>query len=698
MHFKFTHIFLGALLLTSNIKAQTVNSLPLNVKNFTVNNDSLDEEMFLKGDTTFKSRKNIAKQNKEFNAVELENKRYHAFDDTFTKKWYDHLFLQVGAGIEQMVPPAENYQFDGLTTGQIGIGKQFNKYHSLRALINGAFGYQRDKDHFFIRLGGRVDHLFSISSFMDGYNPMRTMDVSTVVGFGYHHSRIKHQRGLKALEAHAGLQFRFFTGPQGYLNIEPYAGIAKDAYDLSESRNWRKYDVFYGANVNFIYYINNNLSKEARDKFLNKEFETMPKDRSRLKSWQSPFFLDISSGLTFMGNSNLGKRRSMGHNMTAAVGKWFSPAIGLRLSMSETTFTWGKDIIPAKNSIPTRPQYTNNMHSLLFGIGAEAMISPLGFSQKRTWEENFGFHFLLGGQFGWLMKEYSNEHLSCHSETYTAAIQLWAKLHEGTRIFIEPRYSRNIYKLPYSNVKWNKRFADNAYNFNIGLSMLLQSPKSIDDNVQKEEFKRFSVGAGGGFTFMSTKSSFDGESVKKMNASVYGIYRIDRYSGVRLGFEYLSLSDNIMSNYTDYNLEYPELDFIPTYKEGLWNRTFHLGMISADYVLNLTSLFTKQQERKWNLDIYAGPTFAMIFGESSKMSKAERQMANHKYLISEPVEGKNYFGLNGGLNLSYRVKNNFRVFASPTFYVFKEMEALPYSMTRDFMVIETINLGVQYNF
>ena len=62
-----------------------------------------------------------------------------------------------------------------------------------------------------------------------------------------------------SLEGHMGLQLRFFTGPQGYANIEPYVGLATDKMDLSQNQNWRKIDVFYGVNFNYVYYIHNNL-------------------------------------------------------------------------------------------------------------------------------------------------------------------------------------------------------------------------------------------------------------------------------------------------------------------------------------------------------------------------------------------------------------------------------------------------------
>ena len=707
MHIKSIHISIGAFLLITSLYTQTACGQTIIPKNITVPNDSLDEEMFLKGDSALKSRDNKAK-NDSLYILDIPNKRYRPKNDIFTDTlkydstmhWYNHTYLQFGAGTELMLPPASNYEFDNLTAVQFGIGRHINEQHSLRLHINGAFGYQRSKDILFQRYGIRLDHLFNVSAYFNGYRPDRYMNVSTVLGLGYHHSKMKNFREETAFEGHAGLQFRFFTGPQGYINIEPYVGIAQDRYDLSERRNWREYDVFYGANLNFVYYLNNNLSPEARTKYLDcKEYKHAPGDDNLLKSWQSPFFIELSNGLTLTKSTNLGIEGSLGHNMRASLGKWFSPAIGLRFSLSSMTFTWSKETTPAKNDPPIRPEYVNKMHSLLFGVGAEAMIDPFGFTQKYTWDEKFGLHILLGGEMGWLMKHHEDKkRLSCHSESYTAGLQLWKKLHDGLRLFIEPRYSRNIYKLPYRNVNWNKRFADDVFSANVGISMLLRSHKYLNEkeNVDYEE-SRFTVGAGGGLTLLSTKSNYKGSNTLQWNASAFATYRFDNYSGARLGFEYMALSGNIMSNYIGYNLDYPELDYAPVRRTGLWKRTFHFGLFSADYVLNLTNLFTNQESRKWHLELYAGPTLAMLIGESNEMSSLERKQENHQYIIDDKMLKDNNIGANAGLNLSYDINHKMQLFLSPTFYVFKKLN-LPESMTRDYMLLQSLNLGVQYSF
>jgi hypothetical protein len=384
----------------------------------------------------------------------------------------------------------------------------------------------------------------------------------------------------------------------------------------------------------------------------------------------------------------------------ASLGKWFSPAIGLRMSLSSANFTWKKEYTPESLS-PVRPSYTNKMHSMMFGIGAEAMINPLGFVKNYNWDKKAGFHFLFGGELGWILKEQSGEkNLSCHTEAYTAGVQIWCKLYEGLHLFVEPRYASYNYRLPYSNVHKHKSFSDETFSVNLGISMQLRSRDFLEKDARNDanfHESKISVGLGGGITLMSTKSHYKGDNTLKWNASAHGTYRFDHYSGARLSLEYLSMSDNIMSAYTDYNMELPEIDYAQTTKSGLWKRTFHIGIISADYVLHLTNLFSNHKN-SWDLEAFVGPSFAMILGESGEMFSGERRQPNHKYKVKDKVGFENYWGANGGISVSYRPKNSsLSFYLSPTFYLFKEFD-LPASMTRNFTLIETINAGVQYNF
>ena len=182
------------------------------------------------------------------------------------KHWFDNLYLQAGAGAEQIIPFSDNFRFDPMTTGHFAVGIQVGKYNSFRLKVHGGLGYQKYYDRMYGRLGFKVDHVFDLSSFLEGYQPTRMLGIGTVLGFGAQKAKLNNYKGKwgNAVEGHGGLQFRFYTGPNGYLNVEPYLGLASDQVDLSELDNWRRFDVLYGVNINFVYYLTNHLSRQAR--------------------------------------------------------------------------------------------------------------------------------------------------------------------------------------------------------------------------------------------------------------------------------------------------------------------------------------------------------------------------------------------------------------------------------------------------
>ncbi len=638
----------------------------------------------------------------EFDAIRYSlDTRYIEYGDHFTKKWHDHLFLEFGAGVEQIVPTVDYYKFNPLTTAHIGVGKQFNRLSSLRLLFEGAFGYQQQKDNLFVRWGAKADYLYSITSHLNGYVPERKLDISAVMSMGLMNSKMNGgKEGSNSIEFHGGLQFRFFTGPQGYLNFEPYFGIQHDNGDLSGSSNWRKYDVFYGANVNFIYYIHNNLSKEARRRFIQNKWISpdnhLAADSLSYQSWQSPWFVEMSTGAAFTRYDGLGYKDNLGPKMEVSAGKWFSSAIGLRLSATTSTTKWDKYRVKSTSSDKIR--YTANDYALHFGLRAEAMINPLGFTNNYSWDSRFGVNLLGGVEIGWINKtgKNNNRTLSCRSLTYTAGMQLWARLSDGLRLFVEPRYSYAEYQIPYSNVDWYERYADHIYNLNVGMTVMMKDQKyrrSLSD--VNAEPKQWSVGLAAGVPFLSKTRSYDGDGNFNWNATVHAQYRFTDIHSARLGFTYASVGDNMLSGYKYFKPESPEY---AVSGRGLWNRKFHVGLVSAAYSVNMTNLFCDiDKGRRWNMELFAGPALTFTMGETSELSSMERHLTGYKYVIDSKVDSGAFFGVHGGMHLSYDINSNVSAFLSPSFYLFKEA-ALPGNMIRSVVLIETVNLGVQYNF
>ncbi len=624
--------------------------------------------------------------------------RYIAYGDGFTKKWNDHLFLEIGAGFEKLVAMSDFYKFNPMTTAHVGIGKQFNRLHSLRLIAEGAFGYLQQKDMVLYQLGGKLDYLFSISSYLDGHKPDRILDISTILGMGVNYSKMRgYGWDYKSIEFYTGLQFRFYTGPQGYLNFEPYFGINSDQSDLSASRNWRRYDVFYGANLNFIHYFKNNLSREARSRFikerLDKKFNSIAADSASYQSWQAPFFVEVSTGAAFSDRGNVNMFESIGPKMDLTVGKWFSSAIGLRLSATTSNTRWEERVVAAKNNTS---EYTERRNAWSAGLRAEAMFNPFGFKHNYNWDSPAGVNILAGLELAWLNDKNDKNEKELH--TYTLGLQFWTRLSDGLRFFIEPRYSRIEYDIPYNEVErpWQKRHNDNMFNVNLGLTVLMKSAKYRRMMAAESAWDdhRWSFGLGAGMPFLSKWRDYEGDGGFDWNASVYAHYRFSDIHGVRAGFSYTSITEDLLSNYTDINLETNKR----TYKRGVWNRTFNFGMASLAYSVNMTNLFCDRiPGRRWNMELFVGPAINFAFNTSCELASHEEHLPNHKYVRSNKVNKDIFWGAHGGLHLSYDINDKYSIFASPTVYMFRDI-ALPAEMDRQYILIETVNLGVQYNF
>lgn len=681
------------------------------------------------------------KQNKAegLNALDyILERRYRGYGEEFTKKWDDHLFIQVGLGLEQMIPPADNYRFNTLSSVHVGVGKQFNRYNSARLTFQGAWGYQQSKDRLFTKYGLRLDHLFSFSSYFNGFRPSRLMDISTILGVGVQYSKLsfvnilyekeqqkiidtyestgdpsdaeeaeiirqnlpKDKSGV-SFEGHVGAQLRFFTGPQGYVNIEPYIGLATDKMDLSQNQNWRKIDVFYGVNFNYIYYLHNNLSARERSYFIKhrQEHDRLANDSSYLHSWQQPWFVEFSNGVNFLGNSQLGAGSSLGSDVTLSIGRWLSPVIGLRLSGAVHQTTWRQSFIPTSDpDTPPVRGYVANMHNIYTGVRLEAMFNPLGFLKNFSWDNPFGAYLLGGVEYGWVDK-YQTERLSTRSEAYTLGAHLWYQLSDGLHVFVEPRFMHYVYKLPYTNRDWNKNYTDNGMSVSIGLQVATRSHKfrSADDEEGGfEPLRKIRAGIGGGFYFIHTKENYEGDGGVGLNAKAFAEYHLTPIHAVRASFELANMKHSNICEFYDTNTESATPEQATITRTGMWNHKFKLGLINVGYQCNLSNLFCGYPSwRRFDMSVFLGPTLIMPLGDNFVLSPTELLMQGHEVTEKDPLKTEGGIGGHLGFKLRFKIVPHISAIVEPTFYMLGSAK-LP---SIDFLTVkylQTWNIGVQY--
>lgn len=655
--------------------------------------DSLADDEDEPIDTTTKTRQNLAT---EFNALKyIMEKRYRGYNDQFTRRWDDHLFLEFGAGVHQDVG-YDSKNLSPLTTAHVSLGKQFSKFHTARLTFGAGFGYYEGSKTTYSRLAASADWIFSLSNYINGYRPSRLLDVSTVLGFGFRYNTTKGTFAKRdSKEIHAGLQMRFFTGPQGYLTVEPYAGISSRAFE-------RKYGAFYGANLSMIYYIHNNLSIEDRMRYMKRRALSVD-SIIKPSAWRTPMFAEVSGGVAlFKGGSGEGKTKP-GHTTTISVGRWFSPVIGLRLNASYTTTTWqqvaqemGETDIDkrAEQNISEQPTHNYNQHNINADASAEALINPLGFLPNFSWDSPFGFSIVLGGGIGWLDKE-QRERLRTVSTFYTGGLHLWYRLSDDLQFFIEPRYTNYNYKIPYSNISKVKRFSDDMFTVHVGLtaytrgiSFRKQSPKYIPSAIP------VSVGVGGGTSLLFTRNSYEGSSMNT-NFNVFAEYHFDKVSSARVAFEYMSLHGMAPMRYKALDVEGMGYS-----TSGMFKHDYTRGFLSLNYLVNVTNLCSGYQGRRlFEAEAFVGPTLMFAMSNSHEPDASIR--LNEGYTL-QPQPYNDYtkplLGANAGVKLKLNVMSHLAVTLTPQFHLLRLNPRMTGIEMVKFRGFETLDLGVQYDF
>ena len=643
------------------------------------------------------------------------DKRDRGINEDPSRHWYDNLFVQLGAGVEQMVPYAKGHGYNPMTTAHGALGVQLGRFTSVRLTAHAGLSYEKYTNRMFARIGGKVDHLFDISSFINGYQTTRLLSVSSVLGVGYQYGRMSNI-GLSgnAAEAHGGLQLRLYTGPHGYLNIEPYIGIGTDDIDLNQTYNWRRFDVFYGANINYVYYFTNHLSRQARKakiddynqlfRLLSDSTGRVPtiggesianwyhKKDSTLQSWQTPWIFEYAFGVNFTNTNKLNLMETMGNSAHLAIGKWFSPVIGMRLTASSRTAVWRHDLHFSNNV-----EYKIYQNQQYFSGGVEAMFNPLGGLKKFSWNGPYGIYLLAGGEYGWMKKDDAYKTLHCRSEAYTAGLHLWYRLSDGVQLFLEPRFTHNVYRIPYRNASRNERYSDNSYGLRAGITIQTLDRRYRSSHSNDSAYRHFTVGIGGGTNIVQNLSKLkSNDSGLPYNLQAFASYHIGKVSGIRASFELLSLRASEDTEFIDFNMEADELGYAPYKRNGVWNHNYIMGIISLAYDMNLSNAIGGfNPNRRFDVNAFLGPSIAITFGDKGTLDNKMTLRDGHEARLEEKIDGKTFYGISGGATLTYKATSRLGITLTPQIHLFPlaDLPGLTGARPRFF---ETFDLGVSY--
>ena len=641
------------------------------------NTDTLDEDDYLsRRDTVKMSRRNIAleRSDRYYGTDYVIDDRYLVANEPFAKGLLGNTYVSGGVGFDFLQPRSEGYSSLQMTQLNLSLGKHLSPVHSLRLSLGGAISYLTNQSSYFFRGTAKVDYLFDVSSHINGYKAARPLSVSLLAGLGANVvSKNEEAWSMRFVpDLHAGLQFKVYTGPRCYLNIEPYASISTDQLDYQSTASWRKYDVSYGINLNLQYYLEDQLSSQSRLRLLNARSDnSLMVDKQTVSTWRTPWFAEAASGIAFASADGLGLR--LGNTTGIAMGRWFSPALGVRLGVTTTSAI--SRYMPEGASMSG---YAEGYYSHYNSGRLDFLINPLGYMKHFSWDNQFGGYLVIGTELGSAKFHNANaERKTYFGQTLTAGVHLWTKLTDDLQLFIEPRFSHHTFSS--NSATGEGKFTKDMPMVNLGLTMLIRSEKfhELDEFDQVQNFmhsyvRGFRVGMTGGLTiFQPRDANYDINNGTKLNwnGTAYLEYRFSHLHSVRGSFLYMNSKRNNMG-YAD---------------SGLSLVTTNSAIASVDYEVSLTNLLSGILHNRWcELEAFVGPSAEFTFS----IKGAEG--------YGKPTSPM--WGANGGLKLSKHIWNGISVVATPTLYLIHG--ATPRSMNTvnawGNHYYQTFSIGLQY--
>lgn len=546
----------------------------------------------------------------KFNALRYSmQKRYRPKGAKFVNdRFFDNFFVAAWGGYNRIIPRT-GVELTGATELGLSLSKFFTSNTGLRLSGSWSSAKRKSDNEPWKSYSITVDHLYNLSSAVAGYNPNRIFEISTVGGLGYHMSSLASQR-KSAADFHVGMQLKLNTGTRLDFFAEPRLTFYTDGIDVSNEKNWHKYDAGLSAIVGMSYRLGTfykNGSKEPDD-----------------ESFMENTFISAGMGLQFQ-NSALVRQQgvlgSMGPTFHLAVGKWFAEPFGIRMS------TFG-----SYNSWKRYEQGDLDYMTIYAGGRAEAMINPIAFFKKDIRDMRWGIVPMFGVEVGMMKKQDVKGSINKNYIGWTGGLQLKYYVSDNFAFYIEPRMSKVPYTFNQATTsgKINEfSYYDHIINASIGIE--LRRPT----RPQWKELAAF-------------KDGFVPYYYAQVGAGVASPQQLNRSVSRRPGY---MLTTAIGRQFTPISGARLNIDVnnASTYAEKGFINRYSFASFSLDYMFDISNLVAGYDpERKFGVEIAAGP------------------------VLSRDLDSKvNYVGGEGGVRAYLNLLDQFDIYAEPKIRMYK---------------------------
>lgn len=634
------------------------------------------EESLAPADTTGQKRKPVLSAQIDFDPTKvMYSDRYIAKGDSFKNRFRDHFSVGFVTGIDMLVPRGKAEPKPYMPIG-VTVGYDFSKLHTLRLTGHYATFDFRDADGSVEQWGVDVDYMFKLSSYLNGYNRRRLLNVSPVIGLGYVRSQYNNETA-NVIKGQFGVNVAVSLGRNARFFVEPFCAATSDKIDFSESSNLSKFDILYGARAGLSVNLDN--SNDYYDSEV---------------VYTRGFFYELAQGITFATSGDIGFINSLGTGYRVSVGRWFDPIVGLRVSAGGSESYWSRGV-----TAPTivSPSYEEHYKSRMFSGRVEGLVNPLNFNSLwRQMRHPFEINVAVGGEFGWLMKRIPNtpKGLKCNYSGFTAAVSCMYNLDKETALFIEPRVLVSNFKEPYVNVNRKASFTESSMSVYAGVRVCTANRKERaswpDYHFEKRLFSGIQVG---GLKHMQAMKEA-GDYFPSFSGTFYVGYHLARMVTLKSAIEYMTLSKNGQTPYT--------VDFMGDVKQFSALYQYRYGMLNfkLSYMLNLSNVYQKYDlNRKFHVYAEAGAMWAMCRRQGMSLYSKEFEVPANAQVQGRNLEGKGSPAAFLGVVTQYKLNKRWSLIVEPE---------VQYYFRKDFFggttvkplndVIVKLNVGTSYTF
>lgn len=591
-----------------------------------------------------------------------------------TSKFGSRLFLGVQTGGRWVVPQG-GIKLKSAIPIDMFVGYRFNRIHALRLTATHMMYDVENADGYINQWGLDLDYMLDLSSYLYGYKRKRIIGAGVAMGVGYIRSSY--------LSKNENI-FKGQLGVNAYLNLsrnvrlyaEPYVSLTSDKIDHSGDLNVAGYDVQYGVKAG----ISVNLDRRG-GYFEDNVIET------------KGFFYEVAQGVTFFDSPDLPLLKTMGTGYRVAVGRWFDPIVGLRVSVSGQEYYWShRETSPSIGS----PTYDELYKGRMFGGRLEGLVNPLNFGKRwRQVSHPIDLVVAVGGEYGWLSKRVPDtpNGLKCWYAGFTGGLQMLCRIDEETAFFLEPRVTLTRFREPYVNVNRSATFSETSMMLSAGVRIYaINKEERIKWPKYFFEHRLFSgINVGGLKQMVAQKNA--GDFSPNWSAAFYVGYHLGRYVSLKSQIEYMTLNRNTYLDYTT------SLMGVDKRFNSQWRLNDGYLNIKLSYMLNLSNIYQKYDlARKFNLYVEAGAMWSSrVTRKAYLYSKEENVSDNAQAVIPEQAKGAP--ALFGGLVGQVKLGDRWSLLLQPEVQYFLSNDYLGGCSPSIFNgIIAKISVGTSYTF